>query len=256
VGRQITYDNKSFYILKPDAEFGFSYWIFKTVLYHKGFSDGSYKYEKVIYSTGYVPEDTVKIERIGNTYTTGVKVITGFRNFIGGIGGVLFNRVDATGTKRGLSPALILGYSIKSFRIAAEITPKTKFPQEAGYGVPNNLVVYASYIPLLKSISSVETIFRYSQYSKIDSNYSDYFLFRTSVIYSFRDQTFLRIGGVLEKTYAGGYNIPGVIVGLGYSLSPLMFGINLEKTFCNYTLNSEIIEESPLKVGIYLKFSK
>ncbi|MGB9824095.1 MAG: hypothetical protein ACPLN0_06595 [Candidatus Hydrothermia bacterium] len=256
VGRQITYDNKSFYILNPDVEIGFSYWIFKTVLSYKGFSDGNYRYEKVIYSSGYVPEDTIKIQRTGETYTTGIRVIAGFGNFLGGIGGVLFNRLDTTGTKRGLSPLLILGYSMKTFKIAAEISPKTRFPHEAGYAVPNDLVVYASYIPLIKSISSVETVFRYSQYSKIDNSYSDYLLLRTSVIYGFRDQTFLRMGGVLEKTYIGGYYIPGVVVGLGYALSPLNLGINLEKTFYNYTLNSEIVEESPLKVGVYLKFSK
>ncbi|MEO0235323.1 MAG: hypothetical protein ABIM02_01210 [candidate division WOR-3 bacterium] len=257
VGRQVVYDNRMRYLLKPEIWFGFSYWNLKTLFYYRGLSDRNYNYKKIIYTSGYVPEDTILIERKGDITEGGIKVISVLmKSFLIGGGAGLLTKSDSSGLKRALNPSITMGYVKKTFGVTLEYSPKAKFSEETEFGYPQSFSILSFYVPQVKAISRIEAFYKLLHYNEIDTNYSNYYIMKMAVTHNFRDQTFLRIGGVLEKTYVRDYYIPGIELGFGYSHNFLSIGVNFEKTFFNYTDGSEIIEESPLKIKAYLKYTK
>jgi len=255
VGRQITYERRNYYLVKPDVLFGLGFWIFKTYLYFREVVDLNYIYEKIQYNSSYLVEDTLRIERKGSIFEGGLVVSLDFSGFQMATGLGLLNKDMPSSVQRSVRPVAAFGYSTKSFGILTQFSTKVKFPEENYYSMPNQVALSGYYSPAVKSGARIDFEFLYKRFSKLDTTLTDYWLGSVGISHTFRDMTFLRVGGVLEKSFVNDTYVPGIDVALGYKMSPFYFGINLSKAFISYSQGTELIEENPLKIGFNVKIA-
>lgn len=257
VGRQITYEKRNFYFLKPTVNLGFSFGRFTTFLYYRGDFDNNYLYEKIIYSSGYIPEDTVRIERKGDIYSGGFATFFGFGKYRVGAGLSLLNKEDiVSSARRAARPEIFFSYRGKNEGVGLSLSARAKFSEETEYTIPDKGEVFLYYSPSSRTMAKFEMNLCYLDFSRINDSYEDYIFGSVAISNTFRDKTTLKVGGILEKSFEGNYYAPGCEVGLGYIMDPAEIGILLSKMFYNYSQGGELIEESPVKVQFYLRISK
>ncbi len=255
IGRQTVYEARSYHWLRPSFSFGFSYWKLKTFLYHGPIFDSKYLYEKVVYSSGYVPEETIRVERNGGLFESGIMTIYGYKGFGIGIGFNYLNRLSDSVNSNALNPVAAFHYISKRDGFLIQYAPPLKF-RESDFELPNRVSASLFFSPSTRSAARVTLDLTYMDFSSIDSGYGDYFEGRFIVSQIFRDFSSLNIGGALEKSYRGNYYIPKLEFSLGYYLDPVVVNLGFVKSFVNYTENNYLIEENPLKVQLSLKIKK
>ncbi|MDI6851171.1 MAG: hypothetical protein QMD82_04460 [bacterium] len=255
VGRQITYERNNYYLLKPSLSLGYAFLGVKTYLYLRGVADLNYLYEKIQYNSSYLVEDTIREERKGDIFEGGFAVslnIAGF-NVATGIG--LINKNSPTLIQRSVRALGAAGYSSKSFGVLVQLLTKVKFPDENFYSLPNQLVFSGYYNPAVKSGAKIHFDLLYKRFSKINAALKDYWVGSLEISHAFRDMAFLKVGGLLEKSFVDDTYIPGIDFALGYKMSPFYFELSVCKTFISYSQGSELIEENPLKIRFDIKIA-
>ncbi|MGB4238301.1 MAG: hypothetical protein WBJ87_01630 [Candidatus Hydrothermia bacterium] len=256
VGKQITYDNRNYYLLRPNLELGISRGRMKGFIYYKGVSDFNYRYEKIVYTPGYVPQDTLRIERKGDIYAVGLRASLDFGNFTVGGGLALLNKTVVSTETRTLSPEVLFCYRGRHEGVGGSVSPKVKFSEESDYSIPDKISLFTYYQPPSRTLAKFEFSFYYLNFSGLEDTLEDYYKGQLSVTHTFRDRTTLKMGGLLEKGFEGNCYAPGFEIGLGYLLDPFELGVRFNETFYNYYRDGMLIEESPLKVDVYFRVLK
>ena len=255
VGKQITYERRNYYLLRPNLSLGYAFGVIKTYLYLRGVADLNYLYEKIQYNSGYLVEDTIREEREGDIFEGGLAVALNKAGFKVATGIGLLNKDLPNLTQRSVRALAAAGFSSKSFGVLIQLLTKVKFPDENFYSLPNQLAFSGYYNPTVKSGAQVDFDLLYKRFSKINATLKDYWVGSLGISHMFRDMTFLRVSGLLEKSFVNDTYIPGISIALGYKITPLYFELDLCKTFISYSQGNELIEENPLKISFYFKIA-